>query len=74
MGQVVELRPKLEENEIEGFFNCKKCLAELPQDTCPRDYQQLEVGWTEKGIQVWCKRHDINIIHIDFEGQKHLAK
>jgi hypothetical protein len=39
----------------------------------PRDYGQYEVGFTKIGIQIWCKRHEINILHIDFEGQKHPA-
>lgn len=36
----------------------------------PREYADLEAGWTKKGFQVWCKRHELNIIHVDFMGQK----
>ena len=73
MGKVIELWPNTE-SEIEMFFNCGECLEELPSDTSPRDYQRLEVGWTIAGFQVWCKRHDMNIIHMDFEGHTHPAK
>jgi len=57
--------------DISAYFHCKECLNELPYDTSARDYQLLEIGWTGKGLQVWCNRHDRNIIHINFEGQKH---
>lgn len=68
---VVELRPQLNiTNDIEAFLHCKKCLEET-KDTYS---QELEVGWTETGLQVWCCRHDINIINIDFEGHSHPAE
>ena len=35
----------------------------------PRDYAQLEVGYTETGLQVWCKRHEINVLNLDFDRQ-----
>ena len=34
----------------------------------PREYAQLEFGFTKPGVQVWCKRHEVNVMHIDFEG------
>lgn len=60
-------------NEILMFFHCELCIKELPPDTSPREWAQLEVGWTKLGFQVWCKRHESNVCHIDFEGQKHPA-
>jgi hypothetical protein len=57
-------------NEIQLFFHCGKCLEELPPNTNPQEWGALEVGWTSAGVQVWCKRHDINVMHLDFEGQK----
>lgn len=57
-------------NQIVAYFHCAKCMAELPEDTSPRDYAQLEVGWTEKGLQVWCQRHETNVVNLDFLGQK----
>ncbi len=35
-----------------------------------QDYTKLDVGFTESGLQVWCRRHDTNVVHIDFEGRK----
>jgi hypothetical protein len=60
-------------NEIGAYLHCRKCIDELPPDESPRNYARLEVGWTKLGIQVWCKRHDCNVCHIDFEGARHQA-
>ncbi len=60
-------------NEIEMYFHCSLCIAELPDDTSPQEWQRLEMGWTELGFQVWCKRHVCNVMHVDFEGHKHPA-
>lgn len=58
-------------NKIQMYFHCKKCIAERPSDQSPREWGRIECGWTAKGFQVWCHRHDLNIIHVDFEGMKH---
>ena len=60
-------------HSIESYMHCAKCLREKPEGVSPRDWQQTEVGFTELGIQLWCKRHEVNIMHIDFQGQKHPA-
>lgn len=65
--------PILATNEIKLFLHCARCLAERPENRSPRDWAQLEVGWTELGLQVWCKRHELNVLHVDFEGMKHPA-
>lgn len=68
-------------SDIKQFFHCAKCLRDLgigpgvllrvaPPDESPRTYSRLEAGWTAKGFQVRCVRHDENIIHVDFKGQK----
>lgn len=55
---------------IVEFFHCKKCQQEKPDDIAPRDWAKFDVGWTVKGLQVWCARHEVNVINIDFRGQK----
>ena len=60
-------------NQIVSFMHCGKCLEEKPSSLSPREWAQLEVGWTKQGLQVWCKRHECNVLHVDFEGQKHPA-
>jgi hypothetical protein len=49
------------------------CVNEKPDHVSLQEYGQLEVGWSVLGIQVWCKRHDVNVLHMDFEGNKHPA-
>ena len=58
------------EDKIESFFNCALCLTDLPPNTSPSEYARINVGWTEKGLQVWCVRHDKNVVSLDFLGQK----
>lgn len=61
----------MSKNKIEMFFHCKKCMKEVDNlHMSPREYAEVEVGWTKKGFQVWCKRHEMNIVHVDFLGQK----
>ena len=47
---------------------------EMPEGYSPQTWSQLEIGWTRLGIQVWCRRHELNILHMDFEGHKHPAR
>ena len=59
------------ENAIELYLHCALCIAEMPRGSSPKEWQRVNVGWTMVGIQVWCVRHDCNMLHIDFEGQRH---
>ena len=60
-------------NEINNFLHCALCISELPADESLQSYTRYEVGYTEIGLQIWCKRHNCNIIHLDFAGQKFYA-
>ncbi len=51
--------------EIHSFMWCSECLR-IPGRVQPA----LDVGWTPKGLQVWCTRHDRNVVNLDFLGQK----
>lgn len=55
------------------YLHCGKCLNELPKGISAREYSQLEVGYTKLGFQVWCRRHECNVMHVDFQGQTHPA-
>ena len=59
--------------EIGRYFHCSLCIDEKPADQSPQDWARLSIGFTPIGLQVWCNRHDCNVCHIDFEGQKHPA-
>jgi hypothetical protein len=53
---------------------CAKCEAEQLEGRSDaaslRDYGALEAGFTARGLQIWCRRHDLNVCHIDFEGRR----
>ena len=34
-----------------------------------QEFVKIDVGFTERGLQIWCQRHDRNICHIDFDDQ-----
>jgi hypothetical protein len=69
--------------EIGAFIHCALCGQEYMEKRkredpevngqSPGDYQKVEVGWTKIGLQVWCRRHNCNIAHVDFEGKRHPA-
>lgn len=53
---------------------CAKCADEVARGAAGsvsmRDHGRLEAGFTERGLQVWCLRHDCNVVHVDFAGAR----
>ena len=64
-------------DEVTLFFQCALCFQEWQNHEAVGEsmatYGRLQMGWTALGIQVWCRRHDCNVAHIDFEGMQHPA-
>ena len=64
-------------NDIREPVICETCFKEYETfqnpDIALRDYVKGDVGFTRIGIQVWCQRHNKNICHIDFEGNRPVA-
>jgi hypothetical protein len=58
---------------IETYIHCALCVVSIPRGESPQTWQRLEVGWTKEGFQIWCMRHDCNVLHVDFEGKQHPA-
>ena len=52
--------------QIGMFFVCRRCMDNGIQTN-------LEAGWTTYGVQLWCRNHDMNLIHIDFMNYQHPA-
>ena len=59
--------------EILQYLHCGQCIKEKPANISMKEYANYEIGWTADGLQVWCIRHECNIMHVDFEGQTHPA-
>ena len=53
-------------SDIVSYFHCKTCLAEMPKGVTPAKWSNQQAGWTGYGLQVWCNRHNKNILAIDF--------
>lgn len=71
MGDVVSINlKKVRESKIHTFIHCGLCYEDVPAGMSIKEYASEEVGFTTEGIQVWCLRHNCNIMHLDFEGQK----
>jgi len=69
-----QIKPEnFDKKNIEMYLHCQLCAEELPAEESPESYARFSIGWTVAGLQVWCVRHDVNIIHIDFEGTQHKA-
>ena len=54
------------ENGIKQYFHCRTCLEKGIQAI-------IAVGWTYKGLQVWCDNCDTNIIALDFTDAKEIT-
>lgn len=67
-------RPIPSANSIRMFMHCKRCLQSIPPGESAQSWSRLSMGWTDIGFQVWCHRHEVNIVHVDFEGQVHPAE
>ena len=55
------------------YLHCSKCVTQKPLGVSMSEWGGYDIGWTKLGLQVWCKKHQCNIMHIDFEGQQHPA-
>ena len=59
-------------NRIKEPVVCQKCFDEFAQGLTDygslQQYAALDVGFTDQGIQIWCRRHDVNVCHVDFGG------
>lgn len=56
----------MHKNEIVSFMHCRKCLDTKPDSLSMRQWARLEVGVTSDGhLQVWCVRHDVNVMHTE---------
>ena len=64
-------------NNIKEPIVCETCFKEYATiknpDIALRDYIRVDVGFTQIGIQIWCQRHNRNVCHIDFEGNRPAA-
>ena len=50
---------------------CVKCADEFSSGSTDHKslqlYSNLDVGFTDRGLQIWCRRHKVNVCHLKFE-------
>ena len=60
-------------NHIKEPIVCAACMEEFAQGRSDAaslaEFMRMDIGFTDRGLQVWCRRHDRNIVEINFEGQ-----
>ena len=58
-------------NEIKKPIICVKCSNEFSSGSTDNKslqaYSNLDVGFTDRGLQIWCRRHEVNVCHLKFE-------
>lgn len=57
-------------NEIKHVLECKMCALTCPAGMDIHDWQDVTIGFTPYGLQMWCRRHQMNIFHADFRGSR----
>ena len=61
-------------NQIKEPIVCVKCSDEFISGQTDakslQDYSRIDVGFTDRGLQIWCQRHQLNICHINFDGNR----
>ena len=59
-------------NKIKKPIVCLKCSDEFMQGNTDsislQEYLKIDVGFTDRGLQIWCQRHQLNVCHINFGG------
>lgn len=82
MANEVKEKPELDNsNQITAYLHCGLCLVEYKdpenneeaRNASPAEFSRTQAGWTPRGLQIWCWRHNVNVTNIDFEGQQHPA-
>ena len=53
-------------NEITTYFHCQKCVDGGMNPQSFRESTNVSVGFSEIGIQVWCERHQEEVLHLNF--------
>ena len=60
-------------NQIKEPIVCVKCADEFSKGSTDykslQSYSNLDVGYTDRGLQIWCRRHEVNVCHFKFSNK-----
>ena len=69
--QFIHDQKRTTESQIEMFLHCTKCIEEWKTEKgageSPASYARLNIGFTPRGIQIWCERHNCNVDNIEVQ-------
>ena len=54
--------------QIKMFFHCATCLPNKPDGVSPAEWSSLQAGWTDIGMEIWCKRCNKSVAHFTLAG------
>lgn len=49
-------------SNIKAFWHCRNCMPAKPASISPADWTRIEIGWTQGGVQAWCRRCDMPVV------------
>ena len=50
-------------NRIFLHAHCRNCMGKKPANQSPSEWSRTDAGLTDTGVQVWCKRCRMEIVH-----------
>jgi len=62
---IVNLDEMKGSEKVREYWHCATCMDERPDGVSPREFGNYEVGMTDYGLEVWCKRHDRLVSYIN---------
>ena len=55
-------------NRIRLHAHCGNCMPQKPVNQAMSEWARIDAGFTEDGLQLWCKRCRMQIAHFTPEG------
>ena len=60
--------------DVRFFAHCRNCAPQKPANQSPSEWARIDAGLTDKGLQLWCKRCRMEIMHFTPEGLSEALK
>lgn len=61
-------------SRIITFFHCAECRRQLPINESMEKWTRFNAGLTSTGIEVWCVRHRMLVVHVTPEELRTLLE
>jgi hypothetical protein len=54
-------------SHIVSYFHCARCQQAKPSNESMKKWARFNVGLTSTGVEVWCVRHEMLVVHLTAE-------